>query len=149
MKKREFFKRLLGITAAAVVAPKVLLAEETPKEVVVGDSRSFNGLYEPSTLTTGSVNTDKDGTIVEIVYHESIEACAIVLGQKIRVGDIVLLRKNNLHQARVVSVMTYVNKNPEIMGVSQRISIRSIVGEKIYLKKGEKLACLYQIEVEK
>lgn len=59
MKKREFFKRLLGITAAAVVAPKVLLAEETPKEVVVGDSRSFNGLYEPSTLTTGSGNTDE------------------------------------------------------------------------------------------
>ena len=38
MKKRDFFKRLLGITAAAVVAPKALLADETPKEVLVGDS---------------------------------------------------------------------------------------------------------------
>lgn len=38
MKKREFFKRLFGVGVAAIVAPKALLAEETPQEVVVGDS---------------------------------------------------------------------------------------------------------------
>lgn len=95
MKKREFFKRLLGITAAAVVAPKVLLAEETPKEVVVGDSLSFNGLYEPSTLTTGSGNTDERELFRRGDYVQEVISCDGSIAEVycdsnlLRVGDIV------------------------------------------------------------
>lgn len=41
MKKREFFKRLLGITAAAVVAPKALLAEEEVLPVDKASVKSY------------------------------------------------------------------------------------------------------------
>lgn len=41
MKKREFFKRLLGITAASVVAPKALLAEEETLPVDKDSVKSY------------------------------------------------------------------------------------------------------------
>jgi hypothetical protein len=57
MKKRDFFKRLLGITAAAVVAPKALLAEEETLVATYSHVPESSGLYEPSAVTRSYVSS--------------------------------------------------------------------------------------------
>jgi len=85
MKKRDFFKRLLGITAAAVVAPKALLADETPKEVLVGDSiTQTRTRYFPQA-----------GDYVEgVIYCGSSVAEVNCENNYLRVGDVIRIERN-------------------------------------------------------
>lgn len=87
MKKREFFKRLLGITAAAVVAPKVLLAEEEAKEVFHSNNQYSIGKRwydssEKQILPTGV-------RVKEVISCDMSTAIVLSDFSFLRVGDIV------------------------------------------------------------
>ena len=87
MKKREFFKRLLGVGVAAVVAPEVLLAEEKRSKPVVSGTimQQSIGLFEPSSVT---VFGDGNGKMIKAYvsdiefFYEEYDAKKALLNQK-------------------------------------------------------------------
>lgn len=137
MKKREFFKRLLGITAAAVVAPKVLLAEETPKEVVVGDS---TWEHKSSYKVRHRFKGDPCCLVIDVPYHELLgtgykSTCVVVSGDIMLPGSVIYLARNS-----AVFTVIKVDKVSESPSNSQKILIEPVEKGMPYIKKGDFLA---------
>ena len=149
MKKREFFKRLLGITAAAVVAPKALLAEEETLPVDKASVKSYVSsidFIDQREVVMGDSIYRGYVAVQEVVYHELPQSCFIAYGNKIRTGDVISIDGG---LSRVQNVITYANKNHETMGVSQRITVRSIKNKPIYIRKGDYLLVEFSSYKEK
>ena len=137
MKKREFFKRLLGITAAAVVAPKVLLAEEEPTKVVVGDSVWG---HKSSHMVFQRFNGDPCCQVIDVPYHELLgteykSTCVIVSGDIMLTGSVIYLARNS-----AVFTVIKVDKVSESPSNSQKILIEPVEKGMPYIKKGDFLA---------
>lgn len=127
MKKREFFKRLLGITAAAVVAPKVLLAEE--EEPVAVDPKSMKSYVSSiDFLDQREVLDDRmyHGMIRRILSISDHYATLVVSGLYLRSGDFVQIYREGKKIGTVYYVQSVSN-----FGESQNVRILSNTPDKM------------------
>lgn len=146
MKKREFFKRLLGITAAAVVAPKVLLAEEEPKKVVVGDSRSFGEIPKPNPVTKSYGNYGNDGGYVEDVISCSGGTAEVFCKTpSLRLGDFIEIKRNGQNIGLGSMVIGFSKMPGEEMF---RVRFRSAYPKELDVKSGDFLAIQFSAYAE-
>ena len=135
MKKREFLKRLLGITSAAVVAPKVLLAEEEPKKVVVGDSRSFGEIPKPNPVTKSYGNYGNDGGYVEdVISCSGTTAEVFCKTPSLRLGDCITIKREGKPIGTVCMVTGFSKFPGEDM---YRVRFRSAFPKDLDVKKDD------------
>lgn len=127
MKKREFLKRLLGVTAAAVVAPKVLLAEEEPTKV---DKREIiYGVCVEEVISCG------DGS-AEVFCNSTF----------LRLRDLIEVRRDG----KTVGLFSMVIGFSKMPGEKMyRVRLRSVQSQYLDVKKGDFLAVKSNAYAEK
>lgn len=141
MKKREFFKRLLGITAAAVVAPKVLLAEEEPKKVIVGDS-TFRWWWSHK-VGDRMIGVD---CVEEVISCNGETAEVYCKTPFLMAGSIISIERDGVNIDGRYLVIRLLRLSEEEM---YRVSIRQTSHRDIDVRKGDFLVVKYNAYAEK
>lgn len=136
MKKREFFKRLLGITAAAVVAPKVLLAEEEPLAVDPKSMKSYVSSIDflDQREELPSFPNRMGSNVEEVISCNESVAEVYCKTPVLRLGDCITIRRGG-KPIGTVSMVTGFSKFPgEDM---YRVRFRSAFPKDLDVKKGD------------
>ena len=150
MKKREFFKRLFGVGVAAIVAPKALLAEETPKEVVVGDSETVKRYVSAIDLLDKREIKQpfNDRALIEEVVHKENHVAEIICSSDFfRSGDVVEIYRGK-HRVGLPLLVTATSIVPA-QSNAKKIRIIPAYTSGFDVKKGDILKCISNAYMEK
>jgi len=136
MKKREFFKRLLGITAAAMVAPKVLLAEEEPLAVDPKSMKSYGSSIDflDQREALPSFPNRMGSNVEDVISCSGTTAEVFCKTPSLRLGDCITIQRNG-QTIGLVSVVIGFSKFPgEDM---YRVRFRSAFPKDLDVKKDD------------
>ena len=147
MKKREFFKRLLGITAAAVVAPKVLLAEEEPIAVDPKSMKSYVSSIDflDQREALPSFPNRMGNNVEEVISCNESVAEVYCKTPALRVGDGITIKRNGKPIGTVCMVTGFSKFPGEDM---YRVRFRSAYPKDLDVKKGDFLAIQFSAYAE-